>query len=45
VLIDPVSLGYLAGTEIDFVDDLIGASLKEQPERHRLLRQRDELSL
>jgi iron-sulfur cluster assembly accessory protein len=28
VLIDPVSLGYLAGSEIDFVDDLIGASFK-----------------
>jgi iron-sulfur cluster assembly accessory protein len=28
VLIDPVSVGYLAGSEIDFVDDLIGASFK-----------------
>ena len=28
VLIDPVSLGYLAGAQIDFVDDLIGASFK-----------------
>ena len=28
VLIDPVSLGYLAGSQIDFVDDLIGASFK-----------------
>lgn len=28
VLIDPVSMGYLAGSEIDFVDDLIGASFK-----------------
>jgi iron-sulfur cluster assembly accessory protein len=28
VLIDPVSLKYLAGSEIDFVDDLIGASFK-----------------
>ena len=28
VLIDPVSLGVLAGSEIDFVDDLIGASFK-----------------
>src|SRR5437879_1286831 len=26
VLIDQVSLGYLDGSEIDFVDDLIGAS-------------------
>ena len=28
VLIDPVSLGYLAGSEIDFVDDLIGSSFR-----------------
>jgi iron-sulfur cluster assembly accessory protein len=28
VLIDPVSLGYVAGSEIDFVDDLIGASFR-----------------
>jgi iron-sulfur cluster assembly accessory protein len=28
VLIDPVSLQYLAGSQIDFVDDLIGASFK-----------------
>ena len=28
VLIDPVSLGYLAGSEIDFTDDLIGASFR-----------------
>ena len=28
VLVDPISLGYLAGSEIDFVDDLIGASFK-----------------
>jgi len=28
VLIDPVSLGYLSGAEIDFVDDLIGAAFK-----------------
>ncbi len=28
VLIDPVSLEYLAGSEIDFVDDLIGAAFK-----------------
>jgi iron-sulfur cluster assembly accessory protein len=28
VLIDPISLGFLAGSEIDFVDDLIGASFK-----------------
>ena len=28
LLIDSVSLGYLAGSEIDFVDDLIGASFR-----------------
>ena len=28
VLVDPVSLGFLDGSEIDFVDDLIGASFK-----------------
>lgn len=28
VLIDQVSLRYLAGAEIDFVDDLIGASFR-----------------
>lgn len=28
VLIDPVSVGFLAGSQIDFVDDLIGASFK-----------------
>ena len=28
VLIDPVSLQYMAGAEIDFVDDLIGAAFK-----------------
>jgi iron-sulfur cluster assembly accessory protein len=28
VLIDPVSLGYLAGSEIDFVDDLMGAAFR-----------------
>ncbi len=30
VLIDPVSIEYLSGSEIDFVDDLIGASFKIQ---------------
>jgi iron-sulfur cluster assembly accessory protein len=30
VLIDPVSLEYLGGSEIDFVDDLMGASFKIQ---------------
>ncbi|HET9174727.1 MAG TPA: iron-sulfur cluster insertion protein ErpA, partial [Pseudolabrys sp.] len=28
VLIDSISLNYLAGSEIDFVDDLIGASFR-----------------
>ena len=28
VLIDPVSVNYMAGSEIDFVDDLIGQSFK-----------------
>jgi iron-sulfur cluster assembly accessory protein len=28
VLLDPVSLQYMAGSEIDYVDDLIGASFK-----------------
>lgn len=28
VLIDPVSIEYMAGSEIDFVDDLIGAAFK-----------------
>jgi iron-sulfur cluster assembly accessory protein len=28
VLIDPVSVGYMAGSQIDFVDDLIGAAFK-----------------
>jgi iron-sulfur cluster assembly accessory protein len=28
VLIDPVSVNYMAGSEIDFIDDLIGASFK-----------------
>ncbi len=28
VVIDPVSLGYMDGAEIDFVDDLMGAAFK-----------------
>ncbi len=28
VLIDPVSLDYMAGAEIDFVDDLIGSAFR-----------------
>lgn len=30
VLIDPMSLEYMSGSEIDFVDDLVGASFKVQ---------------
>lgn len=33
VVVDPVSLQYMAGSAIDFVDDLIGASFKiENPQ-------------
>ena len=28
VIVDPVSLGFLHGAELDFVDDLIGAQFK-----------------
>jgi len=28
ILIDPVSLNYMGGAEIDFVDDLIGSAFK-----------------
>ena len=28
ILIDPISVNYMTGSEIDFVDDLIGASFK-----------------
>ena len=28
VLIDPISVGFLSGSEIDFVDDLIGSAFK-----------------
>lgn len=30
VVIDPMSLDYMSGSEIDFVDELIGASFKIQ---------------
>ena len=44
MLVDPVSLQYMAGAEIDFVDDLIGASFKiNNPVGDRLLRLRHEL--
>jgi len=33
IVVDPVSLQYMAGSAIDFVDDLIGASFKvENPQ-------------
>ncbi len=35
VVIDQVSLGYLAGSEIDFVDDLIGAAFRSTTRRRR----------
>ncbi len=28
VLIDPMSIGYMAGAEIDWVDDLVGSSFR-----------------
>jgi iron-sulfur cluster assembly accessory protein len=28
VLVDPVSLTYLVGSQIDFIDDMIGAQFK-----------------
>ena len=28
VIVDPVSLPYMAGSELDFIDDLIGAQFK-----------------
>ncbi len=44
VLIDPVSVNYMAGSEIDFVDDLIGASFKvKNPQGKSLLRLRHQL--
>ena len=44
VLVDPASVPFLAGSEVDFVDDLIGASFRVvNPERHRVLRLRDQL--
>ncbi len=35
VLIDPVSVNYMAGSQIDFVDDLIGQSFKISLGRRR----------
>ena len=31
VLVDPASVPFLAGSEVDFVDDLIGASFRVVP--------------
>ena len=44
VLIDPVSLDFLKGSEIDFVEEMIGASFKvDESERHGVLRLRHQL--
>ena len=44
ILIDPVSVNYMAGSEIDFVDDLIRASFKvNNPASQGVLRLRDQL--
>ena len=44
VLIDSLSLEFMGGAEIDYVDDLIGQSLPDQePQRGRLLRLRHQL--
>ncbi|MGY3649682.1 iron-sulfur cluster assembly accessory protein [Bradyrhizobium sp. LM4.3] len=44
VLVDSASQPFLAGSQVDFVDDLIGAVVpRQQSERHRVLRLRDQL--
>ena len=44
VLVDSVSLDYLKGSEVDFVDDLMGASFRDpKPQRTKLVRLRHEL--
>ena len=44
VLVDPVSLPFLANAVIDFTDELIGARfVVRKPQRHRLLRLRHQL--
>jgi len=44
VLVDPASVPFLAGSEVDFVDDLIGASFRVvNPNANRLLRLRHQL--
>ena len=44
VLIDELSLVYMGGSVIDFVDDLMGQSFQiKNPERGRLLRLRHQL--
>ena len=46
VLIDPVSLGFLGGSEIDFVERPDRRVFQDQePARHRLVRLRDRFSL
>jgi iron-sulfur cluster assembly accessory protein len=41
-LVDPVSVQYMAGAEIDFVDDLIGSSFRINDPLATALRVRDE---
>ena len=44
VLVDAVSLPFVAGSTLDFVDDLMGQSFRvEQSQRDRLLRLRHQL--
>jgi len=43
VLVDPASVPFLAGSELDFVDDLIGASFRVvNPNAYRILRLRHQ---
>jgi Fe-S cluster assembly iron-binding protein IscA len=44
VLVDPASVPVLAGSEVDFVDGLVGRRLVSggQSQRDRVLRLRDE---
>ena len=43
VLVDPMSVQYMAGAEIDFVDDLIGVLVQnQQSDRDRILRLRNQ---
>ncbi len=43
VLVDPTSVPFLAGSEVDFVDDLIGASFRvRQSAGDSVVRMRDQ---